>query len=172
LPEKIHNVLFLCTGNSARSIMAECAMNRWGGEKMLGLSAGSHPKAAPHPLALELLAELGYHTTALRSKSWDEFAGPDAPPLHFVITVCDAARGETCPVWPGGPLAGHWGVDDPAAFTGPADAQRGLFRRVYAELEQRIRRFAALPLGSLDRRELQRAVDAIGNTAPLERRDA
>jgi arsenate reductase len=162
LADRIHNVLFLCTGNSARSLLAECAMNRWGAGQLRGLSAGSHPKPAPHPLALELLRELGYDTAALRSKSWNEFAGPDAPPLDFVFTVCDAARGETCPVWPGRPVAGHWGVADPAAFEGPADAQRALFRRVYAELEQRIRRFAALPFASLSRGELRSEIDAIG----------
>lgn len=169
MADGIRDVLFLCTGNSARSILAECATNRHGEGRLRGLSAGTHPKPAPHPLALELLAELGYDTTGLRCKSWDEFAREDAPALDFIITVCDAARGEACPVWPGQPLTAHWGVEDPAAFEGPIDEQRQLFRRIYAELEQRIQRFADLPLDSLDRSDLQRELDDLGKITPSGR---
>ena len=157
-----HRVLFLCTGNSARSIMAECAMNRWGAGRFVAFSAGSHPRGQVHPVALELLTQLGYSTEGLRSKSWDEFAGPDSPPLDFVFTVCDNAAGETCPVWPGRPVTAHWGFEDPAAFVGPPDAQRRLFARVYFELETRIKIFAGLPLEELDSPTLKRRLDEVG----------
>ncbi len=159
---KRYSVLFLCTGNSARSIMAEAILNRLGGDRFKALSAGSHPKPAVHPSTLRLLRERDYDVAGFRSKSWDEFAGPSAPPLDFVFTVCDSAAGETCPVWPGQPITAHWGVEDPAGFKGPEDAQLALFRRVYLELERRIRLFLALPLGSLDRLSLQRELDTIG----------
>lgn len=159
---KQYRVLFLCTGNSARSIMAEAILNRLGGDRFAALSAGSHPKSAVHPLSLRLLQEHGYDVTGFRSKSWDEFAAPGAGPLDFVFTVCDSAAGETCPVWPGQPITAHWGVEDPAAFKGPEDAQFALFRRVYLELERRIRLFLVLPLGSLDRLSLQHELDTIG----------
>ena len=157
-----YRVLFLCTGNSARSIMAECAMNRWGAGKFVAFSAGSHPRGQVHPMALELLTQLGYSTERLRSKSWDEFAKPESPPLDFVFTVCDRAAGESCPLWPGRPVTAHWGVEDPAAFVGPSDAQRRLFARIYFELETRIKIFASLRLDDLDSPTLKRKLDEIG----------
>jgi len=160
-PAPLH-VLFLCTGNSARSILAECLLERLGGGRFRAWSAGSQPKGAVHPLALELLAERGYETAGLRSKSWDEFAAPGAPRLDFVFTVCDAAARESCPLWPGQPITAHWGVADPAAVEGPESQRRYAFRRAYTELEARIRLFVALPLASLDRLRVQEAVEAIG----------
>jgi arsenate reductase len=164
MAERVFNVLFLCTGNSARSIMAECALNRWGGGRFRAFSAGSHPTGVIHPLTLELLASLNYETSGLRSKSWEEFARPSAPPLDFVFTVCDQAAGETCPLWPGQPITAHWGVADPAAFAGPAEARRRFFLRVYTELERRIKIFTSLPIDSLDRLTLQRHVREVGET--------
>ncbi len=160
----IYNVLFLCTGNSARSIMAECAMNRLGGGHFRAFSAGSHPRPVPHPMALAVLRELDYRTDSLCSKSWDEFAQPGAPSLDFVFTVCDRAQGETCPIWPGRPVSAHWGIDDPAAFEGPDDAKRRVFERIYGELENRIKIFTSLNVESLDRLTLQNRLDAIGET--------
>jgi protein-tyrosine-phosphatase len=156
------NVLFLCTGNSARSIMAECAMNRWGKGKFKAFSAGSHPAGAVHPMALQLLNELNYETRRLRSKSWDEFARADTSPLDFVFTVCDQVAGETCPVWPGQPITAHWGAIDPAAFEGTEEAKRRFFLRIYTELENRIKIFTSLPFDSLDRFALERRVTEIG----------
>ncbi len=164
------NVLFLCTGNSARSIMAECAINRWGRGKFRGFSAGSHPKGAVHPFALELLQSLNYDIGALRSKSWDEFARAGAPPLDFVFTVCDQAAAEPCPVWPGQPITAHWGVADPAAFIGRDEQKRRMFHRIYTELENRIKIFTSLPIDSLDRFALERRVREIGKTRPPETR--
>ena len=163
--DRTYRVLFLCTGNSARSIMAECALNRWGRGRFEAFSAGSNPKGEIHPMTLQLLRRFNYRTDGLRSKSWDEFAGPDAPPLHFVFTVCDQAAGEVCPVWPGQPMTAHWGVEDPAAFVGPIEKQERLFRDVYFQLERRIQIFTNLPLASLDRLSLQRRLDQIGQTA-------
>jgi arsenate reductase len=155
-----YRVLFLCTGNSARSIMAECAMNRWGAGKFAAaFSAGSHPRGHVHPAALEVLRQLHFSTERLRSKSWDEFARPDSPPLDFVFTVCDKAAGEACPLWPGQPRTAHWGVEDPAAFVGPPDAQRRLFMRIYFELETRLKIFASLRLEELDSLTLKRRLD-------------
>jgi len=164
MTDPIYNVLFLCTGNSARSILAECSMNRIGAGRFRAFSAGSHPTGKVHPLALELLQELRFDTSTLRSKSWDQFAGADSAPLDFVFTVCDRAAGEVCPLWPGQPMTAHWGVTDPAAFVGSIAEHRRLFRRVYLELESRIRIFASLPLRSLDRLSLQRKLDEIGGT--------
>jgi arsenate reductase len=163
--DRTYRVLFLCTGNSARSVMAECALGRWGRGRFEAFSAGSHPKGEIHPMTLQLLRRFNYRTDGLRSKSWDEFAGPDAPPLHFVFTVCDQAAGEVCPVWPGQPMTAHWGVEDPAAFVGPIEKQERLFRDVYFQLERRIQIFTNLPLASLDRLSLQRRLDQIGQTA-------
>jgi len=162
------NVLFLCTGNSARSIMAECAINRWGKGKFRGFSAGSHPKGVVHPLTLELLTELNYETAGLRSKSWDEFARTDSPALDFVFTVCDQVAGESCPVWPGQPITAHWGAADPAAFVGTDQQKRKFFYRIYTELENRIKIFTSLPLGSLDRFAIERRVKEIGKIKPPE----
>jgi arsenate reductase len=163
-PDRSYCVLFLCTGNSARSIMAECALNRWGRPRFEAFSAGSHPKGAVHPLALRLLQRFNYQTGALRSKNWDEFAEPDALPLDFVFTVCDNASGEVCPIWPGQPMTAHWGVEDPAAFVGPPEKQERLFRDVYFQLERRIQIFTSLPIALLDRLSLQRRLDEIGRT--------
>jgi len=164
LTPRMYHVLFLCTGNSARSILAEAVLNHRGDARFRAHSAGSHPKGAVHPLALELLRERGYDTSACRSKSWDEFAQPGAPPLDFVFTVCDDAAGETCPVWPGQPVTAHWGVEDPAAFDGPEAARRRLFHRVFVELSRRIERFTRLAIGSLDRPSLQARLDEIGTS--------
>jgi len=164
MPHKVYRVLFLCTGNSARSILAECALNRWGQGRFAACSAGSHPKGEVHPLTLELLRQLNYRTEGLRSKSWDEFAGPGAAPLDFVFTVCDSAAGEVCPAWPGQPMTAHWGVPDPVAFVGPPEQQRRRFRDVYFQLERRIQIFTSLPLVALDKLTLQRRLDEIGQT--------
>ena len=159
---RIYNVLFLCTGNSARSIMAECALNRWGKRQFRAYSAGSHPLDRVHPRTLELLEDLKYPLDGLRSKSWDEFARPDSPTLDFVFTVCDKAAGETCPVWPGHPMTAHWGVADPAAYVGPEDKQLAFFRKIYLELETRIKLFTNLPLDSIESMSLQHRLDDIG----------
>lgn len=158
---KIWNVLFLCTGNSARSIMAECILDRLGAGRFRAYSAGSHPKGAVHPVAIETLRERGYDVSGLRSKSWDEFAKPEAPSLDLTLTVCDGAAGEACPIWPGTPLRAHWGVEDPAAFAGPADEQRRVFQRAYHELERRIELLAGLSLEGLSRASLQTRLDEI-----------
>ncbi len=168
MAERPYNVLFLCTGNSARSIFAECLINHWGRGRFRAFSAGSHPKGAVHPIALELLAQVRLPTRGLRSKSWDEFAAPGAPPLDFVFTVCDNAAGEVCPYWPGQPMTAHWGVPDPAAVTGP-DAERWMaFRQALKALENRIKVFTSLPIRALDRLALQERLDAIGKSVPGE----
>jgi arsenate reductase len=164
VPPQRYGVLFLCTGNSARSILAEAILARLGAGRFRAYSAGSHPKRQVHPLALEFLRARGHDTSHLRSKSWEEFARPGAPALHFVFTVCDAAAGEACPVWPGRPVSAHWGVEDPAAFVGPEDEQRGAFRRVYHVLERRIELFTRLRLDALDRLALKASLDAIGKS--------
>lgn len=157
-----YNVLFLCTGNSARSILAEQLLNHWGTGVFRAYSAGSHPQGAVNPIALELLRHMKLPTAGLRSKSWDELAVPNAPRLDFVFTVCDRAAAEVCPVWPGQPMTAHWGVADPAAVEGP-ETQRWLaFRRAFRELENRIKIFTSLPIRSLDRLKLQERLDAIG----------
>jgi arsenate reductase (thioredoxin) len=160
----IFNVLFLCTGNSARSIMAEAVMNRLGQGKFHAWSAGSQPKGAVHPKALELLRKLNYDVSGFRSKSWQEFAQAGAPQLDFVFTVCDNAAAESCPIWPGQPMTAHWGIPDPAAVTGN-DAEIGLaFADAYRMLNSRISIFVSLPLRSLDRLALQKRLDEIGKT--------
>jgi protein-tyrosine-phosphatase len=168
MSQRPYNVLFLCTGNSARSLLAEVLVNHWGGGKFHGLSAGSHPKGAVHPIALELLRHMKLPTDGLRSKSWDEFAAPAGPPLDFVFTVCDNAAGEVCPYWPGQPMTAHWGVPDPAAVEGSDTAKWLAFRSAFTILENRIKIFTSLPLSRLDRVKLQARLDAIGNTAPPE----
>jgi arsenate reductase len=156
------NVLFLCTGNSARSIMAEAILNKLGQGQFLALSAGSEPKRNVNPHTIALLQSLDYDTSKFRSKSWSEFAKPGAPPFDFVFTVCDNAAGEACPIWPGQPMTAHWGVPDPAAATGSAAEVALAFKDAYRMLHQRIAAFAALPLGSLDRLSLQQRLKAIG----------
>src|SRR5258706_11942159 len=159
---RAYNVLFLCTGNSARSIMAERLMDHWGKGRFRGFSGGSFLTGHVNPLALQLLMKVRLSTDDLRSKSWDEFAAPDAAVMDFVFTVCDQAAGEVCPVWPGHPVTAHWGVADPAAATG-SDAERvHAFREAFRTLENRIKVFAGLPVAKLDRPTLSRHVHAIG----------
>ena len=157
-----YNVLFLCTGNSARSIIAEVILNRIGQGKFHAFSAGSHPKGQVNPRAIQLLRSLNHDTSALRSKSWSEFAKPGAPPLDFVFTVCDNAAGEVCPVWPGQPMTAHWGVPDPAAAEGSEAEIAYAFKDTYRMLNQRISIFTALPLKSLDQLTLQKRLREIG----------
>lgn len=160
--ERPYNVLFLCTGNSARSILGESLINRLGQGRFVGYSAGSHPAGAVNPLALEILRRNNYLTDGLRSKNWSEFATPDAPQMDFVFTVCDRAATEVCPVWPGQPMTAHWGVPDPAAVEGDEVTRMMAFRQAFRELQNRIQIFVSLPLGSLDRLKLQRQLDEIG----------
>jgi arsenate reductase len=162
----VHNVLFLCTGNSARSILAECILNREGKGRFRAFSAGSHPKGQVHPLAIELLKTLNHPTAGLRSKSWDEFATADAPRLDFVFTVCDNAANEVCPVWPGQPMTAHWGVPDPATVQGAEAERHFAFADAYRMLSNRISVFASLPIRSLDRLGLQQRLDEIGRPLP------
>ncbi len=166
--ERPFNVLFLCTGNSARSILAEGLLGQWGRGRFVGYSAGSHPKGSVHPIALQLLEHMKIPTQGLRSKSWDEFAGPDAPRLDFVFTVCDDAAGEVCPVWPGQPMTAHWGMTDPAATKGPEKDQWIAFRSAFMELDNRIKIFTSLPIRSLDQIKLQERLDAIGKRKPAD----
>jgi arsenate reductase len=162
------NVLFLCTGNSARSILAEALINHWGQGRFVGYSAGSRPAGAVNPIALELLQHMRLSTEGLRSKSWDEFAAPGAPVMDFVFTVCDNAAGESCPFWPGQPMTAHWGVEDPAGVQG-TDTEKWLaFRKAFRELENRIRIFTSLKVAALDRLALQRRLDEIGRTRLAE----
>jgi arsenate reductase (thioredoxin) len=158
------NVLFLCTGNSARSIMAEVILNRAGQGRFRAFSAGSQPKGQVHPYALDLLRKLNYDVSGLRSKSWNEFTGPNAPKLDFVFTVCDNAASEACPYWPGQPITAHWGVPDPAAATGTEAEVRLAFADTLRMLTNRINIFVSLPLRSLDQLTLQKQLDAIGKS--------
>ncbi len=158
------DVLFLCTGNSARSILAEALLDHRGAPRFRAHSAGSAPKGAVHPLALEVLRAHGHATAHLRSKSWNEFASEGAPALDLVVTVCDNAAGETCPIWPGHPLTTHWGMDDPAAVEGPEAERLAAFRQTYAVLAERIERLVALRFDSLERGPLQGPLDEIGRT--------
>ena len=162
MTDRTYNVLFLCTGNSARSILAEVLIEHWGKGRFVGFSAGSFPKGAVHPLALDLLERLHLRTRGLRSKSWDEFARPGAPVMDFVFTVCDQAAGEVCPIWPGNPITAHWGVPDPAAAEGTEAERVEAFRDAYRQLEARIKLFVALPIDKLDRMAIKREVDQIG----------
>ena len=157
-----YNVLFLCTGNSARSIMAEGIMNHKGFPNFVAYSAGSHPSGAVRPEAIRQLEKAGLQVQNLRSKSWDEFSGPDAPPLHFVFTVCDNAANEVCPLWPGQPMTAHWGVPDPAAVKGTPEEIERAFSNAFSVLDRRISLFLSLPLATLDTFALQREIDNIG----------
>ncbi|HXF53305.1 MAG TPA: arsenate reductase ArsC [Hyphomicrobiaceae bacterium] len=157
-----YNVLFLCTHNSARSIIAECVMNRLGAGKFKAYSAGSQPSGRIHPYAIELLARLNYDTGGLRSKSWEEFARPGAPDLDFVFTVCDDAADEVCPVWPGQPMSAHWGLADPSRVEGSEAERRLAFAETHRMLNQRISIFVSLPIASLDRLSLKRRLEEIG----------
>jgi len=158
------NVLFLCTGNSARSILAEAYLNTAGKGRFAAYSAGSHPAGKVNPFALELLKKNRLPIDGLRSKSWDEFAKPDAPKLDFVFTVCDNAAGEVCPIWPGQPISAHWGVEDPAAVQGSDDEKRRAFLKAFTELSRRINLFLALPVERLDRQALKKKLDDIGKS--------
>jgi arsenate reductase len=162
MTDKTFNVLILCTGNSARSIMAEALVNKMGRGLFRAYSAGSHPSGTVNPLAIEQVAATGYPLENLRSKSWDEFAAPGAPVMDFVITVCDDAAGETCPVWPGHPLTAHWGFEDPATATGTEEEKRRVFAKVYRQILNRVHLFVNLPLAVLDRQSIKRELDAIG----------
>lgn len=158
----VRNVLFLCTGNSARSVLAECLLNDLGKNRFRAYSAGSYPAGKINPFTLEILEKSGYPTAGLRSKSWDEFAAPGAPPMDFVITVCDDAAGEVCPVWPGRPVSAHWGFRDPAAATGSDAEKREVFSQVFHQIALRIRLFLELPVDKLDHIAIERAVKDLG----------
>ena len=160
----VHNVLFLCTGNSARSILAEAYLNAHAAGKFRAFSAGSHPKGALHRLTVETLRHSGLPAEDLRSKSWDEFARAGAPKMDFVITVCDSAAGEVCPVWPGQPIVAHWSFSDPAAFEGSEDEARAFFREVFRQIRARLDIFCNLPLARLDRLAVKHQLDGIGRS--------
>lgn len=164
MADRPYSVLFLCTGNSARSIMAESLINYWGRGRFRGFSAGSHPKGQVHPIAIELLQHMKLPTEGLRSKDWSEFAASGAANLDFVFTVCDKAAAEVCPAWPGQPMTAHWGVPDPAAVAGAKTEQWLAFRDAFKALENRIKIFVSLPLASIDRLKLKQRLDAIGRT--------
>jgi len=164
MSDRTYNILFLCTGNSARSVLAEVLMNHLSRGRFRAYSAGSHPAGEVNPFTLELLHSKGFATNGLRSKNWDEFAGPDAPAMDFVITVCDKAAGEVCPVWPGQPMTAHWGFEDPAAAQGSDEARRKVFIKVFVEIARRIELMLALPIDKLDRLALERRVRGIGQT--------
>jgi protein-tyrosine-phosphatase len=166
--ERTYNVLFLCTGNSARSILAESLLNHWGQGKFRAFSAGSFPKGQVHPMAIDLLKRMNLPADGFRSKSWDEFASPGAPTIDFIFTVCDNAAGEVCPVWPGKPMTAHWGIADPAAAEG-SDADKAFaFRKALKELETRIKLFINLPIESLDGMTLQATLADIGKSTETE----
>lgn len=163
--DKTYQVLFLCTGNSARSVLAEALLNSLGQSRFRAFSAGSRPTGQVHPLALEILQKYGLDTAPLRSKSWNEFAGPAAPPMDFIFTLCDKAARENCPVWPGHPITGYWGFEDPAEATGTREAQRRVFERVFREIAVRIQAFLSLPADKLDRLSPQQHARQPGNPA-------
>lgn len=162
--DKVYNVLFLCTGNSARSIMAEAMLNTTGAGRFRAYSAGSHPGGTVNPFAIEQIASTGYAIDSLRSKSWDEFAQPDAPQMDFIITVCDNAAGEVCPIWPGHPVSAHWGFEDPAAATGSDDDKRAVFSKVAKQIATRVNLLNSLPIHQLEKTAIKREMDAIGAT--------
>jgi protein-tyrosine-phosphatase len=168
---RVYNILFLCTGNSARSILAEVLIEHWGKGRFNGYSAGSFPKGTAHPLALEELERHHLLISGLRSKSWNEFARPSAPVMDFVFTVCDQAANEACPVWPGNPVTAHWGVPDPAAVEGTEAERRRAFRDAYLMLENRIKIFVALPIDKLDRLAIKRQVDEIGRLRAVPKQE-
>lgn len=163
MTDRIYNVLFLCTGNSARSILAEALLNKYGEGRFRAFSAGSFPKGAVHPMALSVLGGLGFDTNDFRSKSWDEYSAPGTPVFDFIFTVCDNAAGETCPIWPGHPMTAHWGIEDPAAVEG--EGQREAFMTALRYLQRRIDLFLALPLGSIEAMALQSRLNQIGHEA-------
>lgn len=162
MPDRVFNVLFLCTGNSARSILAEAILNSMGQGRFRAFSAGSHPAGKVNPYAIEMLRQQNLDTTGLRSKNWDEFAAAAAPQMDFVFTVCDNAAGEVCPIWPGKPVTAHWGIADPAAVTGGDAEKRKAFTAAFQLLQRRISLFTSLPLAKLDALALKREVDRIG----------
>jgi len=164
MSEPPYNVLFLCTGNSARSILAEASLNHIGGGKFIGFSAGSLPRGEVHPLALELLREKNIPTAGLHSKCWDEFAADESHSMHFIFTVCDNAANEVCPVWPGQPVTAHWGLDDPATVDGSLSEQRRAFAAAHRILERRISTFINLPVASLDQLTLDKHLEDIGTS--------
>jgi arsenate reductase len=164
MSDRVYNVLFLCTHNSARSVLAECITNRLGNGRFRGFSAGSEPRGAVHPYALDFLRANNYDVSSLRSKSWDEFAAPDAPRMDFVFTVCDNAANEVCPLWPGQPMTAHWGVPDPSRAEGTEAERRFAFAETHRMLSQRIGILVNLPIASLDKLALKEKLDAIGKT--------
>ena len=164
MPEKIYNALFICTGNSARSIIAEALLNSMGRGRFKAYSAGSHPKGAVHPLAIQALEAVHVGAEGFRSKGWEEFASADAPQMDFVFTVCDQAAGEVCPVWPGQPMSAHWGMPDPAAVEGTEEVKRKAFRDTVVTIKRRLDLMLSLPLESLDRLALQHEVKKIGTS--------
>ena len=170
MSERIFNVLFLCSGNSARSILAEAILNGVGAKRFRAYSAGSHPTGKVNPFALEILRASGLPGAELRSKSWDEFAAPGAPHLDFVFTVCDKAAGEVCPLWPGQPISAHWGIEDPAAVRGSDEQKRKAFRGAFNLLQRRISIFANLPFARLDAIAIKRELDAIGRAGAQQSR--
>jgi arsenate reductase len=163
---KTYNVLFLCTGNSARSILGEVLLRHWGKGRFNAFSAGSFPKGDVHPMALDLLQSVMLPTEGLRSKSWNEFANPDAPVMDFVFTVCDQAASEVCPIWPGRPITAHWGIPDPASVEGSQSERAAAFKDAYQRLDARIKLFVSLPMDKLDRLMLEREADRIGRIGP------
>jgi arsenate reductase len=168
MTERTYNVLILCTGNSARSIMAEALINTMGQGRFRAYSAGSHPTGKVNPFAIEKVQSLKYPTDNLRSKSWDEFATPNAPKMDFIITVCDNAAGEVCPVWPGQPISAHWGFEDPAAVKGTDDEKRRAFDQTFRHMMNRVLLFVNLPLKVLDQAAIKRELSNIGKTGPTE----
>ncbi|HEX7635742.1 MAG TPA: arsenate reductase ArsC [Noviherbaspirillum sp.] len=162
MSDKVYNVLFLCTGNSARSIMAEALITTTGKGRFRGFSAGSHPSGRVNPLAIEQVKATGYPADNLRSKSWDEFAQPDAPRMDFIITVCDNAAGEVCPVWPGHPVSAHWGFEDPAAVEGTDEEKRAAFQKIFKQIMARVSMFANLPIHMLDKNAIHHEMKQIG----------
>ncbi|MEJ2591873.1 MAG: arsenate reductase ArsC [Candidatus Thiodiazotropha sp.] len=165
MTDEVYNVLFLCTGHSARSIFGECLINRLGRGRFRGFSAGSHPKGQVHPLALYELQHNNFQTDGLRSKDWSEFEAPGAPHMDFVFTVCDNAAAEVCPVWPGQPMTAHWGIEDPAAVEGDELVKKAAFARALRELHNRVSLFVSLPIPTLDKLRLQQRLDEIGRGA-------